>query len=362
MRGRTPDEDKPVVVILAGGSGTRFWPLSTSERPKQFLSLYGDKSLLQQAWERARALTAPENVLVVTGRRFAPQVAEQLPDLPSANLIGEPVARDTAGAIALAVVVARVRLGNPLMAVITADHLIQPVERFAQTMRSALAGASSSEALYAFGVSPTYPATAYGYLEAGESAGEAEGAPHFSLLRFKEKPDKATAESFIAAKRFFWNSGMYVWRTSVMADAIGRFLPEHASLLFPLAAHVGRPEWERELDAAFPALPRISIDYGVMEKADNVRMARADFEWSDVGGWLAVETFYPTDGRRNARRGDLHALDAEGNFVFAEDEREIVALIGVRDLIVVRSGRRTLVARREDAEKIKILVERDKLS
>ncbi len=346
------------VVIMAGGSGTRFWPLSTDTRPKQFLVLFGDRSMIQLTWDRVIGLVPRERVFVLTNARYVPLVREQLPDLPVDNIIGEPMARDTAGAVALATAICRGRFGDPVMTVLTADHLIQPTERFHDTLLSAARGARESGALYTFGIAPSFPATGYGYLEAGEAVGEGERADHFELEGFREKPDLATAREFLKSRRYAWNSGMFVWNTSAIHDALRRFLPAHAGIVETLAEADLTPDWEAALEAAFEPLPKISIDYGVMEKADRVRMVRATFEWSDVGDWLALETFHEPDGEGNRGSGRIRPLSASTNAVFCEDPDETVALVGVRDLIVVRAGGRTLVAHRTATEAVKDLVNR----
>jgi len=345
-----------VVVIMAGGSGTRFWPLSTESKPKQFLTLFGSDTMLQLTLKRLRGLVPPERVLVLTNARFVDLVAEQLPDLPRHNIVGEPMPRDTSGAIGLAAVLCRARFGDPVMAVLTADHLIQPVEAFQATLLSAARAARHSEALYTFGIVPTFPSTAYGYLEAGERLEDDEGVEHFELVGFREKPDAETARQFITSGRYSWNSGMFVWNTRTIWGAMQRLLPGHTRCLEPLADADGTPRWDAALRDAFEPLPKISIDFGVMEKAELVRMVRARFEWSDVGGWLALEQFHPVGPADNRGRGDMHCLQSTNNFVFAEDENETVALVGVRDLVVVRAEDRTLVVHRAAVESVKDLV------
>lgn len=346
------------VVIMAGGSGTRFWPLSTEERPKQFLRLFGARSMLQLTWDRIATLVPEERVFVLTNARYLPLVREQLPQLPADNVIGEPMARDTSGAIALATAVCRARHGDPVMAVLTADHLIQPVEVFQSTLVSAAEAAKASGALYTFGVVPSFPATGYGYLEAGESLGVSGGVEHFILDGFREKPDLDTARAFLKARRYSWNSGMFVWRTSAIEAALRRHLPTHGAIIAPLAEADRTPGWNEAMVEAFEPLPKISIDFGVMEKAERVRMIRATFEWSDVGDWLALERFHEPDGDGNRGSAKIHALGANNNAVFCDAEGEAIALVGVRDLIVVRAGNRTLVAHRTATEQVKQLVER----
>ena len=354
------DPAQLVVVIMAGGSGTRFWPLSTEQLPKQFIRLFGDRTMLQLTWDRIAGLVPPERVLVLTNARFAATVASQLPRLPAANIIGEPMPRDTSGAIGLAAALCRGRHEDPVMAVLTADHRIQPVALFHSTLLSAARAAAASDALITFGIEPTFPATGYGYLEAGDLLADDDGVEHYPLLRFCEKPDLETARGFVDTGRFCWNSGMFVWRTSSIWRELQTHLPRHAAAIAPLAEADGTDRWAQALHDAFQPLPKISIDFGVMEKAATVRMVRARFEWSDVGGWLALEQFHEADGDGNRSRGQLEPLDAQRNFVFCEDDRETVALVGVEDLVVVRAGDRTLVTHRDRAEEVKGIVERMK--
>jgi len=349
-----------VVVIMAGGSGTRFWPLSLPSKPKQFLTLFGQRTMLQHTFDRLDGLVSAERVLVLTNSRYVDLVRQQLPELPAANVVGEPVARDTSAAVALAAAISKGRFGDPVMAVLTADHLIQPVELFQRILVSAARAARESGALYTFGIAPDYPSTGYGYLEAGEMLETGDDIDHFRLEAFREKPDLETAKTFVASGRHSWNSGMFAWRTSAIGEAIRRFLPDHANRIDPLADADGTPSWEHDLLAAFKPLPKISIDFGVMEKAEDVRMVRAAFQWSDVGGWLALEQFHEPDGEGNRGSGRVRPLEAANNSVFCEEADETVALVGVKDLVVVRSGNRTLVAHRDATEKIKQLVERMK--
>jgi mannose-1-phosphate guanylyltransferase len=347
------------VVIMAGGAGTRFWPMSTEARPKQFLRLFGERSLLQQSYDRVAPLVPPERVLVLTNARFLPLVREQLPELPEENLIGEPMRRDTSAAIALAALLCARRFGNPVMAVLTADHLIEPPELFRRTLLSAASAAARSPgALYTFGIQPTYPATGYGYLQRGEPLGEDQGIPHYRLLRFREKPDAATAKGYLESGEFYWNSGLFAWTVEAILGELRRQLPGHLQALEPAAqAIVERsPRADEALAAAFQPLPVISIDYGVMEKAADVRCVASHFEWNDVGGWLALAPFLDGDSAGNAHRGGLRTHQARGNLVFCEDPDEVVALVGVEDLVVVRAGRCTLIVPRARAEETKKLV------
>lgn len=345
-------------VIMAGGAGTRFWPLSTEARPKQLLTLVGDRSLLQQSFDRLTGLVPPERVLVLTSAGLVPAVRQQLPEVPVANVIGEPCRRDTAAAVCLGALLAKARWGNPVILTVTADHLIAPVAEFQRCARSAARAARTSGALYTFSVPPTHPSTGYGYLELGEDAGTDDGVDHFRLLRFHEKPRLEKAREYVASGRFGWNSGMFCWTASAVLEELQRQLSGHVARIAKAVEADGTPGFVERLADAFSPLTPVSVDFGVMEKAADVRCVAARFDWSDVGGWLALKDLMAADDDGNRARGRVHTLAAGGNLVFCEDPDETVLLAGVDDLVVVRSGGRTLVARADRLEEIKALVQR----
>ncbi len=345
-----------VVMIMAGGAGTRFWPMSTEQRPKQFLNLFGGRSLLQQSYDRVAGLVPDERIMVMTNESLTGLVSEQLPSLPEGNIIGEPMRRDTAAAVALAALLAQKRWGNPVMAVLTADHLIRPVELFRRTLVSAAKAAARQRVIYTFGIKPSHPSTGYGYLESGGRVEDDGGIEHFELKRFVEKPDEPTARDYLSTGRYYWNSGMFVWSIETITSELEHQLPDHVAKLSRAIEADGTPRWNQALAESFESLAATSIDFGVMEGAEKIHMLAAGFEWNDVGGWLALEKFLEADSDGNVHRGGLETLDAAGNLVFCEDEDETVALIGVKDLVVVRTGGRTLVVPKERAEEIKQLV------
>jgi len=352
------DEETLVAVIMAGGSGTRFWPLSTIDRPKQFLTLFEDRTLLQHSYDRLMGMVSPERILVLTNQSFVQLVRDQLPHVPVTNIVGEPMMRDTAAAVTLGAVICRRLFGNPVMAVLTADHFISPVHRFQEVLGSAAERARRTGAFYTIGIATARAATGYGYLETGESLEPDGDIRHFQLVRFKEKPDPPTAEQYHADERFYWNSGMFVWTVDAILSEVRDHLPVHSERLVPLGKKFGTSEWPDALREAFTGLPRISIDFGVMEKAKNIRMVKGDFDWDDVGSWIALDRFLAPDPQGNRARGVLRASDAVNNLIFCENPSETVALLGVHDLVVVRSGDRTLVMKRSHAEALKQLVER----
>lgn len=346
-----------VSVIMAGGVGTRFWPLSTKEKPKQFLKLFGNRSLLQTSYDRVAGIVSDERIIVLTNEGFTDLVREQLPEIPPENVIGEPMRRDTAAAVCLGALIVRKRFGNPVIVTLTADHLIEPVDLFQQTILSAARMAVETGALYTFGIEPTYPATGYGYLEIGEKAHDSDGIAHFHLVTFKEKPDLKTAQSYIDSGRYLWNSGMFVWTADTIIKEIKTHLPAPLDLLTKALEQEGAPGWQDALRRAFEPLEAISIDYAVMEKAADVRCVAGKFVWRDVGNWLAIQNYLSTDGNGNYYHGRLHSLDATGNLVFCENQDEIIVMVGVSDIVAVRAGHKTLIARKNRLEEVKQVVE-----
>jgi mannose-1-phosphate guanylyltransferase len=339
-----------VVVIMAGGAGTRFWPLSTEERPKQFLALTGERTLLQMSYDRVVDLVGADRILVLTSARYTGLVAEQLPDLPGLNIVGEPCRRDTAAAVALAGILVEHRFGDVPMAVLTADHVIGPLEQFHLALTEAVKNCGNGT-LYTLGIKPTYPATQFGYLEmdAEVSGGH---LPHFTLKRFKEKPDAATAREFVESGSYYWNSGMFVWQTADIVAEFQAHLPEHLEILRPVISNVHSEEFAQ----AFARLKPISVDFAILEKAKSIQAVIPKIEWDDVGGWLAVDKYLEQDRHHNCHHGPVHLSESEKNTVFLEDVNEEIVLLGVSDLVVVRSEGRTLVASKEHLDLIKAAV------
>ncbi|MEJ5377932.1 MAG: sugar phosphate nucleotidyltransferase [bacterium] len=349
-----------VAVILAGGAGTRFWPLSTEQKPKQFLRILDERSLLRMSLERLEGMVPVHRTLVLTKAEMIPLVVRDLPELPQRNILGEPLRRDTAAAVCLAALVCKRLFGEAVMAVLTADHLIWPVNEFQDSLASAVRAARSSKALYTFGIPPTHPATGYGYLELGEELQRDGHVRHHRILRFREKPDLETAKTYLQSGRFMWNSGMFVWSVQTILEEIKRHLPVHFQELSKAMEHWDTPQWPDALSRAFSFLDTVSVDYGVMEKATEIRCVVGTWQWKDVGGWPSIMELLPKDDKGNAVRGKLFSENSARNLVFCEDPQEKVALLGVEGLVVARAGKKTLVARMEEAERLKALVQRFK--
>ena len=347
-------------VIMAGGSGTRLWPLSRSARPKQLLDVLtgddgGTHSLLAEAFTRLQAVLPTEQIWVCTAARYGDMVRAALPELGAARLILEPVARDTANAVGLAAALVADVDPDAELAVVSADHVIRPVERFADALRTAYdCLAVRPRSLVTLGITPTSPATGFGYVQKGaptEVPGAAEAAS------FREKPDLETAQGYLASGEYVWNSGMFVWRAQTVLDALADHLPESAGGLRRIVAAEDR---EAALAEVFPTLPKISVDYAVLEPAaaepGRVLVVDLDVDWLDVGSWPALAHTLDTDEAGNAVRGMVVAVDSSGNVVLSDDPDHLVALVGVRDSVVVHTADVTMVCPVGDAERVKQLL------
>lgn len=340
-------------VIMAGGSGTRLWPLSRRMRPKQLMRLFNGASLLQLARQRLVGLFEPANIWVITSADYLDQVALELPDIPRANLIGEPVGRDTANAVGLAAAILSQRDPDGTMAVFTADHMIGPQEAFAAAITHGLAAAeSNAESLVTFGIPPVAPDTGYGYVHRGE-----EIAPGtFRVIEFKEKPTRDVAYAYLKSGEYFWNSGMFVWRLRTILSELERCLPENSATLLDLARRwstlAGTPEALQKFDAC----RRISIDYGVMEQARSVLVVRMDCNWMDLGSWTAIAQTRAEDPAGNVAVAPRSMpVDSQNNVIVSEDDHLIVTF-GISDAIVVHSGDATLICHRDHVERVKELI------
>ena len=349
-----------VAVIMAGGIGSRFWPASTPENPKQFLKLFGERSLLQQSYDRIASLIPADRILILTQERFRGLVNTQLPDIPDENIIGEPIRRDTAAPVALSALWTHEKWGQKALAVLTSDHIIGPEADFQKALLSAAEAAMVSDCLYTFGIPPNYPATGFGYLEMADALQENDGIAHFKLKRFVEKPDHKTAQQYCEAGHFLWNSGMFVWRNDVILKEFEKQLPAHLKHLQSACAG-GQRLTPKSLTAAFEPLQSISVDFGIMENAADVRCVKAPFSWSDVGGWRALYDHIPPNAQGNLiQETAVFTHEATGNLVFSSQAGEEVGLLGVSDLVVVRSQGQTLIAHKDKVEELKkLLAQRD---
>ena len=342
-------------LILAGGSGERFWPLSRRARPKQLLRLVAQQTLLEQAVARLAGLVPPERLLILTNVDQEAAVRELLPQVPKENIVAEPAKRDTAAAVALGAGWVASRDHSATMIVLPADHVINDSAAFQKTLTAAAAAAEEAGALVTIGIKPTWACPGYGYIEQGEavqlrSVGE-ENAVH-RVVRFREKPNADLAESFLRKGNFRWNAGMFVWSVPSVLSEFNRHTPELANFISQLCVP---NNFKKTLSDRFANLPRISFDYAIMEKADRVLVVEAAFDWDDVGSWRAVAKYFKNDADGNAANCEITALESTNNIVFNPDDARI-ALLGVHNLIVVRTADAILICHRHQAEKIKNLL------
>jgi mannose-1-phosphate guanylyltransferase len=342
-------------VILAGGRGTRFWPLGRAARPKQFLRISGRDPMLLETVRRLRPLIGPPGLLLVADAAAIRQARKLLPRLPRTAFLAEPEARNTAPAIMLAT--ARVWIENPeaVVVVLPADHLIRNERKFQLRLKAGIEAAARERAFITFGIPPTYPATGYGYIRHDREAGRRiAGTAFYPALGFKEKPGLAQADEYLASGDHAWNSGMFLWRAGVFAEKIERFAPELKPAWSALVAAL-RTKNAARLRAAFRRAPALSIDYALMEKAEGILVADGDFGWSDVGAWSTLAEIWPRDAAGNAVRGDVLTFDARDCLVW--NPGRLTALIGVHDLIVVEAGDALLICDAALDQRVKEVVE-----
>lgn len=345
-------------VIMAGGSGTRFWPRSTQEKPKQFLNFFGDRSLLQRTVERIQPLIPTERILIITNKRYVDLVKEQIPEIDENHIIGEPIARNTAPCIALAAAIIRKKDPDGTMVVLPSDHFINDTKTFLKIVKSAIEKAAESQSLVTIGIKPNRPETGYGYIQYNDEESQVvSGIPIHQVITFAEKPDMETAIGFINSGNFLWNSGMFVWR----ADTILNEMKAHLSQVYNEAKLL-----EKKLSGAkrtsaikqfYENCMSISIDYGIMEKAKTVHVIPGDFGWNDVGSWLAVYELEKKDAGGNVSSASTtHFLNTTNSYVRSESDK-LIALIEVQGLAVVETEKAILVCRLDASQKVKELVE-----
>ncbi|WP_295214122.1 mannose-1-phosphate guanylyltransferase [Ruminococcus sp.] len=350
---------KITAVIMAGGRGERFWPKSRTNYPKQFLSLTEDgETMIQKTVKRLLPIVAIEDIFVVTNVSYAALVQEQLPSLPAENVLTEPCARNTAPCIGLAAAVIRKKYGEAMMLVLPSDHLIRYEEMYIDTLRQAVAVAEKDENLVTIGITPTYPETGYGYINfARDTALEMPGV--YRVERFVEKPDLETAKEYLASHRYLWNSGMFVWKTSSILANIQKLMPDIYDGLTRIEAAVGTADYESVLEAEYQAFRSESIDFGVMEKAENIYTLPGSFGWDDVGNWLAVERINATNEYGNYIEGDVITIGTERSTICGG--KRLIAAVGIENLIVVDTDDAVLICAKDSTQDVKKVIENLKI-
>jgi len=342
-------------VIMAGGKGSRFWPRSRGHKPKHLLDITGTKTIIQETVERISPLIPPNRTLIITGAAHAEELRRQLPEIPPENILVEPVGRNTAPCIGLAAIHIRRRAGDAVMAVLPADHLISDGNPFLDTLAAAAEAAERHDALVTLGILPTGPETGYGYLERGNPVESIGGKLLYDVWSIREKPPLEQAMQFLEQESFYWNSGMFIWKASTILQAIATHLPDLHEGLLKIEAALGTDSYGTVLEDVYGETPSISIDYGVMEKADKVLLIPGDFGWSDVGSWDALWEVSEKDDSGNVCRGPVIAVETGDSLVYSP--KKLVTLVGVRDLIVVETEDALLICRRGDSQEVRRIVD-----
>lgn len=334
-------------LIMAGGKGTRFWPLSRLKRPKQLLSIITEKTLLEEAVDRIKPLVPLDRIYIVTNKEQAAGIRAVLPKLPRKNILAEPVGRNTAACIGWGIQEIAKRDPEAGVVVLPADHHIPETDLFVSTIRKALAVAKSLKAPVTLGIRPTFPSTGYGYLKRGIPVKGTTGA--YRLQSFHEKPNFIKARDFVS-RGYFWNSGIFIWTVPVIQKAFKQYLPKHVTLLEKIRRS------PKSISNVYPSFPSISIDYGIMEKVKEAYVAEAAFRWNDIGSWESLRDFWPEDSFQNASRRDLIVLDSSGNIVEASPKK-VIALLGVKNLAVIDTPDALLIANKNQLQEVRKIVE-----
>lgn len=366
MKTKAKTQDR-FVIIMAGGRGERFWPMSREQMPKQLLTLLGNRSFLQQAYDRVTPLVPAENIFVITNEAQAAMVRKQLPKLPKANVVAEPVGRDTCAAVTLGAALVGARATTGVMAVLPADHVIPQESPFQQVLNDAFDLAGRGQALITVGIKPTEPATGYGYIRVGAPLPPPAGSKGYKTAfhraeQFVEKPQFDQALEYVNSGHYRWNAGMFVWSFVAVTEGLQKHQPEmYTACQRWFQAATSPAKLKAVLAKDYPGLRRISIDYALMEHAQNVLVADGGFEWDDVGSWTALGRHLKADPEGNAVVGQFIHVDAARNVIFdarSPGRRTPIAVVGLRDSILVQTDDATLLAHKSQAQKVKELVKR----
>ena len=340
---------------MAGGIGTRFWPLSTKKNPKQFLHILGQRSMIQQTVDRVLPFVDYKNIYVVTNESQISLVREHLPELPEENIIAEPMGKNTAACIGLSAVLLQEKYEkDETMLVLPADHYIGKPDLFREIISQADTFVKERKKLLTFGIKPTYPATGYGYIELGKEI-QKNPIPIFAVKQFKEKPNAKTAEQFVKSGNFTWNSGMFLWRIDSIIEAIKIFMPS----LFSSLSDIKDP-WNSDMDKVskfYSELEPVPVDIGIMEKADNAVVVPINIDWNDIGSWQALDEMKKKDKNGNNFESPVMNIDSHNSYVYSENQHKKIALIGVDNLVIIETNDALLVCKKDKSQKVKNIVE-----
>lgn len=341
-------------VIMAGGGGTRFWPMSRQANPKQLLNLSGVDTLINETIDRVNSISEIDNLYIVTNKIQTNLLKDTVKGkCIHANVLSEPSARNTAAAIGFAAFTIMKKHGDGVMCVYPADHYIKDGEGYVKTIKEAVKVASENDKLVTIGITPTFPSTGYGYINFDRNQSYNNTA--YQVLEFVEKPNYEKAKSYIKTQKYVWNSGMFVWKVSKILEDFKRYLPKVYNKLEELSQYIGTNKEEEMINEIYPTIPSISIDYGIMERSDDVVVVPGEFGWNDVGSWDVLGAIYPTDEDGNIKRGDTITIDTNNSVVYSEDK--LIATVGVKDVIVVSTKDAVMVCNKDNAQDVKLIVE-----
>ena len=365
MKTKIPNSDR-FVIIMAGGRGERFWPVSREKTPKQLIKLLGDRSFLQQTVDRVLPLVPLKNILIITNEAQAPEVRKQLPKLPRENIVAEPVGRDTCAAVTLGAAIVGARSVNGVMAVLPADHVIPEEKKFQQVLVDAFDLAGRGQVIVTIGIKPTEPATGYGYIRTGIELPPPSGVKKYKTAFFKaeqfvEKPNYDTALGYLTSGHYRWNAGMFIWSFVTITNGLEKHQPDMAAACHRWFEAATKRKLVKVLAKEYPDIKRISIDFALMEHAQNVVVADGAFEWDDLGSWNALARHLKADPEGNCTVADFIHVDAARNIIFdarSKDRRTPIAVVGLRDSILVQTDDAVLLAHKSQAQKVKELVKR----
>ena len=365
MKKSTTPAAERFVIIMAGGKGERFWPVSREKTPKQLITLFGKRSFLQQTVDRVAPIVPLKNIFVITNEVQAPQVQKQLPKVPKGNIIAEPVGRDTCAAVTLGAALVGARSTTGVMAVLPADHVIPEEKKFQQVLTDCFDLASRGQAIATIGIKPTEPATGYGYIHFGETLPAPAGVKKYKTMfhkveRFVEKPHYEKALEYLQSGQYRWNAGMFIWSFITITEGLQKHQPEMAEACRRWFEVAGTPKLKRVLAKEYPEIRKISIDYALLEHAQNVVMAEGDFEWDDLGSWTALGRHLKKDPEGNCAVGDFIHVDAARNIIYdaRTKNRTPIAVVGLRDSILVQTDDATMLAHKSQAQKIREMVKK----
>lgn len=343
-------------VIMAGGSGTRFWPASRQVKPKQLLKMGGSRTMLQTTFDRLQGLVSSEHVLVLTNNQLTEAVVDQLPDLPLEHIVGEPFKRDTAPCIGVAASLVQAADADGIMVVMPSDHVIEPRSEFHRAIRAGVRLVEEDPSrIVTFGIRPNYPSESFGYIQRGTAIDGTAGTATFKVDCFREKPDRKTAEEYVKAGTFYWNSGIFLWKAKTILEALAKFEPQMYAHIENIAGDIGTANFQRNFAVHFEKIQGKSIDFAVMERHNNVVVVEAPFSWDDVGSWQAIARLIEPDAQGNAVDGPFLSIDSS-NMIIRSESNHLVVTIGMNDTIVVHTPDATLVAPKSEEERVREVV------